>query len=194
MKFFEIDFNALKIEIHQTAKQKGWWDKERNAGEILMLVISELAEALEAKRKGKDADIETFEKNMAQTVDAEKYFPTYFLESIKDSVADELSDSVIRLLDYAGYKNIHIALEKWRNVPNMHYFPCVNFSESLLSITSTIVTIKDFSQEKYLEEYISNAILKIAMLAESENIDIHNHILLKMRYNKTRERMHGKKF
>jgi NTP pyrophosphatase (non-canonical NTP hydrolase) len=192
MKFLEIDFNILKTEIHQTAKEKGWWDKPSNVGEILMLVILELAEALKAKRKGKDSAIDAFSEYC--TIQKKDFDKDAFERYVKDSVADELADAVIRLLDYAGYRNINIALEKWSIAPNMHYFHRDNFSDSLLSITSTIVTIRDFSQEKYLEEYISNAILKIVLLAESENINLHKHIILKMRYNKTRERMHGKKF
>ena len=37
-------------EIHETNKSKGFWDKDRNIGELLMLTVSELSEALEAHR------------------------------------------------------------------------------------------------------------------------------------------------
>jgi NTP pyrophosphatase (non-canonical NTP hydrolase) len=43
--------NQLAAEIHQTAKDKGWWDEERNFGEMIALAHSELSEALEAWRK-----------------------------------------------------------------------------------------------------------------------------------------------
>ena len=36
---------------HAIAKSKGFWDKPRNTGEALMLVVTELAEAMEAHRK-----------------------------------------------------------------------------------------------------------------------------------------------
>ena len=44
-------------KCHKTAKEKGWWDSERNEGEIIALMHSELSEALEAMRNhlGKDA-------------------------------------------------------------------------------------------------------------------------------------------
>jgi NTP pyrophosphatase (non-canonical NTP hydrolase) len=41
---------------HQVAKDKGFWETERNVPEMLMLVVSELAEALEALRKDHYAD------------------------------------------------------------------------------------------------------------------------------------------
>lgn len=46
------NINNIANEIHQTAVDHGFWDKERNLGEMLMLATSELAEALEADREG----------------------------------------------------------------------------------------------------------------------------------------------
>ncbi|MEI2422137.1 hypothetical protein V6O07_17795, partial [Arthrospira platensis SPKY2] len=37
--------------IHKNNKEKGFWDTEKNVGELLMLVVSELGEAMEAHRK-----------------------------------------------------------------------------------------------------------------------------------------------
>ena len=45
----EVD--ALAARIHQTAVDHGFWDKDRNLGEMLMLVCSELAECLEEDRE-----------------------------------------------------------------------------------------------------------------------------------------------
>lgn len=47
------DIDELAVKINQTARDHGFWDKERNFGEMLMLVTSELAEALEEDRNGK---------------------------------------------------------------------------------------------------------------------------------------------
>ncbi len=49
---------------HSIAKSKGFWDKERNVGEALMLVVTELAEAMEAHRK---QDKENFDEELADT-------------------------------------------------------------------------------------------------------------------------------
>lgn len=37
--------------VHADARRKGWWDKERNIGEMLMLAVDELSEAHEEYRK-----------------------------------------------------------------------------------------------------------------------------------------------
>lgn len=48
-----MDIDDLAIKINQTARDKGFWDKDRNLGEMLMLAVSELAEALEEDREGR---------------------------------------------------------------------------------------------------------------------------------------------
>ncbi|MFH1201368.1 MAG: nucleotide pyrophosphohydrolase [Candidatus Omnitrophota bacterium] len=67
---------------HKIAKEKGFWDKERNIPEMLMLIVSELGEALEAYRI---KDKENFNEEIADTfirlfdlcgglkIDVEKY-------------------------------------------------------------------------------------------------------------------------
>ncbi len=45
--------NELAKEIHQNAKEHGWWDEEREFGTIVALCHSELSEALEEHRNGR---------------------------------------------------------------------------------------------------------------------------------------------
>ena len=71
----------LQERIHQTAVEHGWWDMDRSIGEVLMLAVTELAEAMEAYRDGNPPSekIDGFTK-----------------------VEEELVDTIIRILDLAG--------------------------------------------------------------------------------------------
>ena len=74
--------NELAQLCHSIAKEKGFWDEERNIGEALMLVVTELAEAMEGYRHQDDANFK-----------------------------EELADAFIRLLDLCGGLNIDIENE-----------------------------------------------------------------------------------
>ena len=72
--------NALASDIYQQNKDVGWWDGERNKGELIALMHSELSEALEALRKDQKDDHLTH----------------------RSGVEVELADTVIRILDMCG--------------------------------------------------------------------------------------------
>jgi NTP pyrophosphatase (non-canonical NTP hydrolase) len=55
--------NLVQV-CHGIAVEKGFWDSPRNDGELLMLIVSELSEALEALRA---KDIPHFEEEIADT-------------------------------------------------------------------------------------------------------------------------------
>jgi len=65
--------NELAQLCHSIAVEKGFWAEKRNIGEALMLIVTELAEAMEAHRHQDDANFK-----------------------------EELADTFIRLLDLCG--------------------------------------------------------------------------------------------
>lgn len=71
----------------KTQKISGFCDSERNDGEVLMLIVSELAEALEALRCGNPPD---------------EKLPQH------SNFVVEIADAFIRILNYAGEKNLDL--------------------------------------------------------------------------------------
>ena len=127
--------NNAATQIHTAARNKGFWDSERETGTLLMLCVSELSEALEADRKDRVSNLKGFNAMDWEGTDedAREYKENYkiaFESCIKDTFEDELADTVIRILDLCG----------------------------------------------------------------ARGIDLERHIDLKLKYNLTRERMHGKNY
>jgi NTP pyrophosphatase (non-canonical NTP hydrolase) len=109
----------LIAQAHGTAKEKGFWDTERNVSEMLMLIVSEVAEAQEALRKNHYADKSVI-TGLVQDIELEKSDEEFqmdkgiwkglFEDKIKSSFEDEIADVAIRLFDLCG--GLGIDLEK----------------------------------------------------------------------------------
>lgn len=100
--------NGLVEDVHDANEAKGFWDKERNVGELLMLVTSELGEALEAHRKGKFTDHRQFTDSFLKNGTDDSSFKEAFQLHVKDTFQDEIADAIIRLFDLAGGMGIDI--------------------------------------------------------------------------------------
>lgn len=92
----------MSKKIHEKNVEKGFYDKSRELGTMLMLIVSELSEALEADRNGRHCDIE----EVAASHDISD--PVVFKGFIKDSFEDELADVFIRMFDLCGFLGLDI--------------------------------------------------------------------------------------
>ena len=109
--------NTLIKLAHEKAKNGGWWDAERNVPELLMLIVSELSEGLEALRKDHYADksvVADLYNDLAinshdeEFVLNEEQWKVSFEKSVKNSFEDELADVAIRLFDLCGGLNVDL--------------------------------------------------------------------------------------
>ena len=93
-----MNIKEIQKEIHQVNVEKGFWEDRKNVGEVLMLIVSELGEALDAHRSGKSADIDAFNARGIDRIHPDD-FEVDFQQCIKDTFEDEIADTVIRILD-----------------------------------------------------------------------------------------------
>ena len=108
--------NELAKKIHANNIAKGFYEKEKNVGEMLALIHSEVSEALEADRAGKyysGAIDALIEEGQFSKPDVEKRDDIHFKNSfeicgIKNSFEDELADIMIRVMDLAAFKGIDL--------------------------------------------------------------------------------------
>lgn len=181
-----INLNELRDRTYKTACEHGFHDKELSNEHLLCLVISELMEAVEADRKGKRADRESFKSSYEDEEPHDDVnFKYCFEKYIKDTISDELSDAVIRLLDLAGLRNF-----------NLNRFSPVDVVSREKTFTENIYAIvKEIIGRKYsLEEQVNYVITQVFALANILGVDLLWHINQKMRYNELRPMLNGKRY
>ena len=57
-----MNLNKLRDEAYSIAKANGWHNEEHSDSHWLMLIITEIAEAVQADRKDKHADVDQFKE------------------------------------------------------------------------------------------------------------------------------------
>ena len=98
-----MSLNELARQINQNARDHGFWEADRNFGEMIALAHSELSEALEEHRAGRPAEYHSHSKCPAvHPLKGGNFAPVEIkiIRSCKpEGVAVELADCIIRCLD-----------------------------------------------------------------------------------------------
>ncbi|HMQ11303.1 MAG TPA: hypothetical protein PKB05_08315 [Oligoflexia bacterium] len=95
-----MKINEFAKIVHDTAKEKGWYDKERSPLEAHMLMVTELSEATECVRQ--DLPPVYAQTDSGITVTDIQDIARQGLKPEGEAV--ELMDAMIRIADYFAYK------------------------------------------------------------------------------------------
>ena len=158
-----------------------------------MLVITEVAEMVEADRKGKHAQKAMFERESMtpQPKGHEKVHWSFCFDMfIKDSDEDEMADACIRLFDLAGM---------------VGFVPEEDVVEKMLGRYDELLRKRHLTEaarelcgvlamDVNTRSVIEYSLAFLRCWAIALDIDLEWHIRHKMEYNEMRNRLHGKKY
>ena len=190
-----MNLNELKDEAYSIAKANGWHEQEYSDEHSLMLIITEVAEAVQADRYNRHADVAKFKEY-------QEYYKTFisseeiltirfkedFEEYIKNSVEDELGDVIIRCLDLCGVKGLDAYTVNVEFPSGMDgftdrmYFVCRQLTDRILTADSLTLGFVLSQTMSYIVEH-----------CRRKDIDLYFFIRTKMNYNRLRGYHHGGK-
>lgn len=187
--------NRYAKDCHQRAVAKGFWDELHSVGHYLMLVVSELSEAVEADRIGKWAKLDPDTIDTLQRIAGAPYTQE-FLREVKDRVEDEIADAVIRMLDLLGWMTKDRALSEKEvetdlGVSAFYIDGEMTLADALWPILQEVCCHCNMYAHRTAILY---AIKSLELLCDHLGIDLMAHIDLKLKYNETRPAKHGKKY
>lgn len=190
---------------YDTACGHGFHDVELSDQHMLMLVIGEIGEMVEADRKSRRADVASFkaleEIRIGSDAEYAEYVNKCFVEHIKDTLEDELADVCIRIFDFCGLRKITPAMSS-KGVFGMQdefkrIFGGMTICKQCFSLSCLVCDVGRYGEKwgKDRMEREIGAILSFCFeFARFHGIDLEWHIEQKMRYNESRPPKHGKKY
>lgn len=117
-----MNIKEISKQINDNAHAKGFWDNGMNIPEKLMLIVSEVSEAMEADRNGILMEFGIQSINEVR----DDFFEEDFKHYVKDTFEDELADACIRIFDLAFEMKIDLSahieakVRYHANRPKMH--------------------------------------------------------------------------
>lgn len=186
-----MNYKELIDRAHRNAVAHGFW-QDRCDERVLMLIITEIAEAVQADRKDRHADRSTYSAALAYG--GEAFRAANFEKYIKGTVEDEIADICLRCFDAIGsggydpeeLKSLEPDLRSYfeEQRPDIENEFCV----AALECVGILV------QDETTMELLFSVIVLCTVWSEVLGFDLEWHIREKMRYNESRPYKHNRKY
>ncbi len=176
----------LQQRIWDVATAHGWHEQLISTEQYCGLIMTEMAEAVEADRNGRRSEDAEFKRALTfEAANKASYFKACYKDYIKGSIEEEFADVVIRVLDMA--QEVHGDRMRW-----MGYYP---YGQVYHEKDSFIENAWYFIREvlNWGTMNISDCVSFMFDWAQHLGIDLWQHIEWKMKYNELRPYKHGGK-
>jgi hypothetical protein len=162
------EINLKALYVHDMNVKAGWWPNDRNRPETLMLVISEVSEAVQGEDNGLHDD----------------KLPDEYMFDV------ELADTAIRLLDLCGIDG-QIVDDDWPyRMYNIESEIRGDIYYDMFRIVNYVSNAMEGHRKGNLVKYADNlwnALAAVYVVAREYNVELERLIDKKMAFNATRE-------
>ena len=176
----------LQQRIWEIATAHGWHEQPIPTAQYCGLIMTEMAEAIEADRNGRRAEDAEFKRALTfEAANKDSYFKACYKDYVKGSIEEEFADVVIRVLDMA--QEVHGDRMRW-----LGYYPWGQvYQEDKSFIENAWYFIREVLNWGTMN--ISDSVSFMFDWAQDLGIDLWQHIEWKMKYNELRPYKHGGK-
>lgn len=188
---------VLANDAYLNAQRHGFYPDNTDVTTALMLIITEMAEAVQADRHNRHGSIEEYESEIQMGRD----IPTAYKNTLEGTVGSEFADVCIRILSLLGWMNSKKPtkfqsdsyLKEEYEIAKIKY-KC-GIAKDFYHIISFLCSFTDNNSAYwYISKIIQKTLMQVFALAQNNNIDLMEHIKLKMQYNESRPYLHGCKY
>ena len=183
-------------KAYENAKAKGFYKPDLDINQALMLIITEMGEAIQASRHNRHGSIEGYNTYLEVSDEHVAYE-----ESLEGTVESEFADITLRIISLLGWYDSQntICLMNDTELKKTEEFHKVEFEHgnyclpTAMYLIITRITYFPFScSPAWMNTLrLQDILVQVFALAHAEGIDIVEHIKLKMQYNESRPYLHG---
>lgn len=195
---------TLEDDAYKIAEKHGFYNENTEIETVLMLIITEMSEAVQADRHNRHGSIEDYESEIQMCRD----FPTAYKNALEGTVESEFADIAIRILSLLGWMNSKNPIKlksdsiladeyeigkiqyKVQNIINKG-----SIAKDLFRLNGRFCWFVDNeSCSWFVSDTLQSILMRVFAIAHNNNIDLMEHIKLKMKYNESRPYLHGCKY
>ena len=192
---------SLAEDNFKNAEKHGFYTESTEIETELMLIITEMSEAVQADRHNRHGSIEDYESEIQMGRD----IPTSYKNTLEGTVESEFADIAIRILSLLGWMNSKtpIKLKSDSILADEYGISKIQFkiqntinkgsiAKDLYRLNGRLSWFVDNeSCSWFVSDTLQDILMRVFAIAHNHNIDLMEHIKLKMQYNESRPYLHG---